>query len=126
MVWDMNVRQALMEEQFEELGIRVEEAQVKEMIGEKWQIILISLTKQECLTKTNLREYVATLKSTSPQAYQQWLDYENNLAEAAREQIYLNLVRAGVGATLLEGEQAYRFANDNVDMEFVQIPYYFH
>ena len=33
------------------------------------------------------------------------------------------MVAAGVGATLTEGEQAYRFENDNIDMKFVQIPY---
>lgn len=123
MVWDLNVRRALIEEQLEELGIRVEEAQVKEMLRQEMGNNPNFVNEAGMFDENRLREYVATLKSTSPQAYQQWLDYENNIAESAREQIYLNLVRAGVGATLLEGEQAYRFANDNVDMEFVQIPY---
>lgn len=70
-----------------------------------------------------LQEYVANLKATSPEAYQQWVSYEDNIAESARENIYYNMVRAGVGATSMEGEQAYRFANDNIDMKFVQIPY---
>ena len=122
-VWEMNVRRALMQEQFEELGIRVEEAQVKEMLRRDLGNNPNFTNEAGVFDEARLREYVATLKSTSPQAYQQWLDYETNLAETAREQIYLNLVRAGVGATLLEGEQAYRFANDNVDMEFVQIPF---
>ncbi len=123
MVWDLNVRRALMEEQFEELGIRVEEAQVKEMLRQEMGSNPNFINEAGVFDENRLREYVATLKSTSPQAYQQWVDYENNIAESAREQIYLNLVRAGVGATLLEGEQSYRFANDNVDLEFVQIPY---
>lgn len=123
MVWDLNVRRALMEEQFEELGIRVEEAQVKEMLRQEMGSNPNFTNEAGMFDENRLREYVATLKSTSPQAYQQWVDYENNIAESAREQIYLNLVRAGVGATLLEGEQAYRFANDNVDLEFVQVPY---
>lgn len=122
-VWEMNVRRALMQEQFEELGIRVEEAQVREMMRRELQGNPNFTNDAGVFEEARLREYVATLKSTSPQAYQQWLDFENNLAETAREQIYLNLVRAGVGATLLEGEQAYRFAIDNVDMQFVQIPY---
>jgi peptidyl-prolyl cis-trans isomerase D len=119
----MNVRRALMEEQFEELGIRVEEAQVKEMLKRDMGNNPNFTNEAGMFDENRLREYVATLKSTSPQAYQQWIDYETGIAESAREQIYLNLVRAGVGATLLEGEQAYRFANDNVDFEFVQIPY---
>lgn len=123
MVWDMNVRRALLQEQFEELGIRVEEAQVKEMLRREMGNNPNFTNEAGMFDENKLREYVATLKSTSPQAYQQWLDYETSVGETAREQIYLTLVRAGVGATLLEGEQAYRFANDNVDMEFVQVPY---
>ena len=122
-VWEMNVRRALMQEQFEELGIRVEEAQVKEMMRRELANNPNFTNEAGVFDEAKLREYVATIQSTSPQAYQQWLDYENNLAEAAREQIYLNLVKAGVGATLLEGEQAYKFTSDNLDMEFVQIPY---
>ncbi|MGI0105288.1 peptidylprolyl isomerase [Salinimicrobium sp. WS361] len=122
-VWEMNVRRTLMQEQFEELGIRVEEAQVKEMMRRELANNPNFTNEAGVFDEAKLREYVATLRSTSPQAYQQWLDFETSLAETAREQIYLNLVRAGVGATLLEGEQAYRFTNDNVDMEFVHIPY---
>lgn len=123
MVWDLNVRQALLEEQFEELGIRVEEAQVKEMMRREMGSNPNFTNEAGMFDENKLREYIATLKTTSPEAYQQWISFENNIAESAREEIYLNLVRAGVGATLLEGEQAYRFANDNVDMEFVNIPY---
>lgn len=123
MVWDMSVNQALLEEQFEELGIRVEEAQVRELLRREMGNNPNFTNEAGMFDENKLREYVATLKSTSPQAYQQWLDYEASVAEAAREEIYFNLVRAGVGATLAEGELAYKFANDNVDLEFVQIPY---
>ena len=123
MVWDMNVRQALLEEQFEELGIRVEEAQVKEMMRREMGSNPNFTNEAGVFDENKLREYIATLKTTSPQAYEQWIAFENNIGESAREEIYLNLVRAGVGATLLEGEQAYRFANDNVDLQFVNIPY---
>ena len=122
-VWEMNVRRALMQEQFEELGIRVEEAQVREMMRRELGSNPTFTNEAGVFDEAKLREYVATIKSTSPQAYQQWLDFETNIAETAREQIYLNLIKAGVGATLLEGEQAYKFANDNVDIQFVQIPY---
>ena len=122
-VWDMNVRELVLEEQFEELGIRVEEAQVKELLREQLAGNPTFSNEAGMFDENRLREYVATLKSTSPEAYQQWVDFENSVAKAARENIYFNLVRAGVTATLLEGEQAYRHANDNVDMNFVQIPY---
>lgn len=123
MVWDMNVRQALLEEQFDELGIRVEEAQVKALLREELGQDPNFTNEAGMFDERKLREYVASIKATSPQAYQQWLDFENSVAKSAREDIYFNMVRAGVGATLTEGEQAYRFANDNVSFDFVQLPY---
>lgn len=122
-VWDMNVRRALLEEQFEELGIRVEEAQLKRMLRTELANNPNFTNEAGMFDENKLREYIATLKTTSPQAYQQWLDYETSVAKGAREDIYFNLVRAGIGATLLEGEQAYRFANDNVDLRFVNVPF---
>lgn len=123
MVWDMNVRQAVLEQQFEELGLRVEEAQVKELLRREMGSNPNFTNEAGMFDENKLREYVATLKSTSPQAYQQWLDYETSVGKSAREEIYFNLIKAGVGATLAEGKLAYKFANDNVDMEFVNIPY---
>ncbi|MGB7843289.1 MAG: peptidylprolyl isomerase [Salinimicrobium sp.] len=123
MVWELKVRQALLEEQFDELGIRVEEAQVKNMVAKQMANNPNFLNDAGMFDENKLKEYIATLKTTSPQAYQQWLDFENSVSKSAREQIYFNLVRAGVTATLLEGEQVYRFANDNVDLKYVNIPF---
>lgn len=122
-VFDMNVRRVVLQEQFEELGIRVEEAQVKQMLRQQLAGNPTFSNEAGMFDENRLREYVSTLRSTSPVAYQQWVDFENSVAETAKENIYFNLIRAGVTATLLEGEQVYRHANDNVDMKFVQIPY---
>ncbi|WP_424495219.1 peptidylprolyl isomerase [Salinimicrobium sp. GXAS 041] len=123
MVWDLNVRQAVLEEQFEELGIRIEEAQLKRMMRQELATNPNFTNEAGMFDENRLREYVATLKATSPAAYQQWLDFENSVGKAAREDIYFNMVRAGLSATLTEGEQVYRRSNDNVDLSFVQIPY---
>ena len=123
MVWDLNVRQAVLEEQFEELGIRIEEAQLRRMMRQELATNPNFTNEAGVFDENRLREYVATLKATSPAAYQQWLDFENSIAKAAREDIYFNMVRAGLSATLTEGEQVYRRSNDNVDLRFVQIPY---
>ncbi len=122
-VWDFKLREALLEEQFEELGIDVGEAQVRRMLAMQLGDNPNFVDQAGVFDNMRLQEYVANLKATSPEAYQQWVSYENSVAESARENIYYNLVRAGVGATLLEGEQAYRLENDNVDLRFVQVPY---
>ncbi len=122
-VWEFKLRETLLEEQFEELGIQVGEAQVRRMLALQLGNNPNFTNQAGMFDNMRLQEYVANLRAASPEAYRQWVDYENSVAESARENIYFNLVRAGVGATLLEGEQAYRLENDNVDLRFVQIPY---
>lgn len=123
MVWNMNVRQALLEGQFEELGIEVGEAQIKEALRRQLATNPNFLNEAGMFDENKLEEYVATLKATSPEAFQQWVNFETSVAEAAREDIYFNLVRAGLLATVAEGEELYNFENASVDLEFVDIPY---
>ncbi|HZJ35494.1 MAG TPA: SurA N-terminal domain-containing protein, partial [Gillisia sp.] len=122
-VWDMKLREVILKEEFEKLGIKVGEAQVKDMLRLQLAKNPNFLNEAGLYDNNKLQEYVANLKATSPEAYQQWIDYENSIAESARENIYYNLIRAGVGATLLEGEQAYHLENDNINLEYVQIPF---
>ncbi len=122
-VWEFQLRESLLEEQFEELGIQVGEAQVKRLLRMQLSNNPNFTNEAGMFDESRLQEYVANLRATSPEAYQQWVTYENSIAQSARENIYFNLVRAGVGATLVEGEQAYRMENDNVDLRFVQVPY---
>ena len=69
-----------------------------------------------------MQEYVASIKA-NPVAYQQWIDYKRSLGKGALEQTYLNMIKAGVGATLKEGELAYKMENDVVDIKYVQLPF---
>ena len=122
-VWDMKLREVMLMEEFDKLGIDVGEAQVRIALRQQLAGNPNFTNEAGMFDDNRLQEYVANLRATSPQAYQQWVAFENSIAESARENIYYNLVRAGVGATLLEGEQMYRLENDNVDIRFVQVPY---
>src|SRR5699024_1317244 len=68
-------------------------------------------------------EFIADLKANNPMGYEQWKMQEDVLINASKEQSYFNLIKAGVGATLKEGELAYHLENDKVDIKYVQIPY---
>ncbi|HET8885881.1 MAG TPA: peptidylprolyl isomerase [Salinimicrobium sp.] len=122
-VWEERIKQMVLEEELDELGIQVEQSQIKQLLAERLQGNPNFVDEEGFFDENRLQEYVATIKSTSPAAYQQWLDFENSVAQSAREQIYINMVMAGMGSTLKEGERAYRLANDKVDLEFVQIPF---
>ena len=70
-----------------------------------------------------VQEYIANVKATNPTAYQQWLDYENNLKSGALQTTYYNMIKAGMRSTLSEGEQEYRYQNDKINMQYVYVPY---
>jgi len=55
--------------------------------------------------------------------YQNWLQTEKSIIQLAKEQTYFNLIKAGVGATLKEGELDYKLANDKVDIQYVRVPF---
>lgn len=122
-VWDQEVRNAVFEEQFEDLGIRVGEDQINQLLEESLANNPTFQNEAGVFDKAKMHEYVANIKATSPQAYQQWLDYRVSVAEGAKENLYLNMIKAGVGSTLKEGELIYKMENDKVDIKYVQIPF---
>ena len=122
-IWDQKLRQVILEEEVEKLGIRAGEAQVTELVKTQMAGNPNFSNEAGMFDENRLREYVANLKETSPQAYEQWQQFTSNLAGTAKLNAYYNMVAAGVGATLLEGEQAYKLQNDNINMKFVQVPY---
>ena len=122
-VWEQRLRELIVEEELEKLGIRAEQAQIRQMIRMQMGNNPAFTNEAGMFDENAVREYVASIKASSPEAYDQWLRFEENLANTARQNTYFNMVSAGVGATLLEGEQAYRLENDNIDLKFVQIPY---
>ncbi len=122
-VWNQEVRQVVFEEQFEELGIKIGEEQVNELLEESLVNNPTFQNEAGVFDKAKMQEYVANIKATSPQAYQQWIDYEASISKTAIEQTYLTMIKAGVGSTLKEGELAYKMENDNVDIKYVQLPF---
>ncbi|MFL1894964.1 peptidylprolyl isomerase [Aquimarina sp. 2-A2] len=122
-VWNQEVREVLFDEQFEELGIQVGEDEVNILVQESLANNPTFQNEAGVFDKAKLQEYVANVKATSPEAYQQWLDYEASVSKGAKEEAYLNMIKAGVGATLSEGELAYKMENDKVDIKYVQLPY---
>ncbi len=122
-VWDQKLREVILEEELEKLGIRAGEAQITNLVRSQMAGNPNFVNEAGMFDENRLREYVANLRESSPQAYEQWQQFTSNLGKTARMNTYYNMVSAGVGATLLEGEQAYRMQNDNINMKFVQLPY---
>ncbi len=122
-VWDMTLQEKLIEEQLEKAGIRVGEQQFDNALREVYAGNPNFSNEAGMFDKAVLKEYVANLQATSPQAFQQWEAMEDRIEDQAKRQIYYNMIRAGVGATLVEGKQAYLMENESVDLKYVLVPY---
>lgn len=124
-VWNQEVRNIVMEQQFEELGINIEKDQILNVVKANPGISSNPNFQNEAgvFDEGKFIEFIADLKANNPMGYEQWKMQEDVLINASKEQSYFNLIKAGVGATLKEGELAYHLENDKVDIKYVQIPY---
>ncbi|MDO7171981.1 SurA N-terminal domain-containing protein [Mariniflexile sp. AS56] len=122
-VFEQEVRQAIMENQFEKLGISVEKDQMRDLLKTTLATSPEFLNEAGMFDENKLNEYIANLKETSAEGYQGWINYEKSIAANALQQNYFNMVRAGLTATLKEGELEHKLDGNKVDVQFVQIAY---
>jgi peptidyl-prolyl cis-trans isomerase D len=122
-VWDQEVRQAVMETQFEELGISVEKDQMRDLLKTALATSPEFLNEVGLFDENKLNEYIANLKETSSEGYLGWINYEKQLASNALQQNYFNMVKAGLTGTLAEGKLEHKLESNKVDIEFVQVPF---
>jgi len=122
-VYEAEVRQAVMETQFEKLGLNVGRQQMRDLLRANLQSSPQFLNEDGVYDESKLNAYIANLKETSPEAYAQWVNYEENVSAGALQQTYFNLVKAGTTATLAEGALEHKLEGDKVDIKFVQVPY---
>lgn len=122
-IWDQEVRKAVMETQFEALGLSVEKDQMKDLLKQALATTPQFQNEAGLFDENKLNEYIINLKETSPQRYQDWIAYEESLADNALQQNYFDLVKAGLTGTLEEGKLEHKLQGSKVDVKFVQIPY---
>lgn len=123
-VWEQEINRVVLEEQYEGLGIEVGRDRTQELLKQALQNDTRFQDSDGFFSEGKMQEFIATLRdSQNPNDYQSWLNFEESLRDQEKQNIYYNLVKTGVGATLKDGEVAYRLDNNNVDIEFVQVPY---
>lgn len=124
-VWDQEVRNAILGEQFEDLGIDIEQDQIMNYIKTlpSYSQSPQFLNQNGIFDENKFRQFIADLKVNSPAQYNIWLQDEASIIQNAKQQTYFNLIKAGVGATLKEGELDYKLANDKIDLKYVRIPF---
>ncbi|MET1258958.1 peptidylprolyl isomerase [Flagellimonas sp. DF-77] len=123
-IFDQEVRKELLNQQFEDLGIAIESDQIVEFVKTTGYAQIPDFQDENGIFNAEIfKNAIADWKINDPLRYDAWLQDEKNIMQAAKEQMYFNLIKAGVGATLAEGEFDYRLANDKVDLQYVRVPY---
>ncbi|MBU2939181.1 SurA N-terminal domain-containing protein [Lacinutrix sp. C3R15] len=122
-VWNQEVRQAVMQTQFDALGFTVEKDQMRDLLKTSLAGNTDFQNEAGLFDENKMNEYIANLKETSAVAYQQWIDYEEGIAANALSQNYTNMVKAGMVGTLAEGELQHKLEGEQVDIKFVQVPF---
>ncbi len=124
-VWEREVRNELLNQQYEKLGLNVEKDQILNVIKANPAFASNPNFQNEAgvFDEQKVIDFVRELKTTSPAGYQQWQAQEDALINASKENSYFNLIKAGVGTTIKEGEVAYHLENDKIDIKYVQVPY---
>jgi len=123
-VYDQEVRSAILNQQFEKLGIDVESDQIVDFIKNTGYAQDPSFQDENGVFNPQVfKATIADWKETNPMLYDNWLEIEKQIMQSAKEQIYFNLIKAGSGATLAEGKFDYELANANIDFQYVRVPY---
>jgi peptidyl-prolyl cis-trans isomerase D len=132
LVYDREIRKAVFNTQYEALGLSVERDKMRSLLEQSVNSYEEFKNEDGVYDENKLNEFIANLKEFpnevsnlggTPINYAAWTNFESNVAESGKEQTYFNMVKAGIMATLTDGELDYRLENDQVDIKYVQIPF---
>ena len=125
-IWQRELRNTLMQQQVDELGITISGDQLKETLSNALANDPTFQDENGYYSEAKLIAYERSLDANTPQARsakQDWIDYLERTRQSIVQNNYLAMVRGGFVSTLAEGEQQYRFENDKINIEYVHIPY---
>ncbi|WP_298782415.1 peptidylprolyl isomerase [uncultured Polaribacter sp.] len=124
-VWNNILRKKIYKNQLSKAGISIGEADV-------WnEVVNASFVQNDpryqneagLFDETKFKQFLATEKDGKTQLWAQWSNYMNQVRDNAERNTYNNLVTAGLGASLKEGEAEYLIDNTKLNAQFVQVPF---
>ncbi len=124
-VWDNIVRKKIYQNQLSEAGITVGEADVWNELINAPSVNNNPQFQNEAglFDETKFKQFLADTKSNNDQMWSAWSNYMNQIRDNAERNTYNNLVTAGLGASLKEGEFQYFVDNTKLNTQFVFVPY---
>lgn len=126
--WEALIAEKAFRQQFEELGIKVTDDEVVDMV----QGANISPEIQQAFTnpetgefdKNQLITYLQNIKNMPPQQQMQWYMFEQTLRPARARIKYENLLLKSDYVTTVEAQREHKNQNAVAEIKYLYIPYY--
>lgn len=125
LVWNQVLRNTIFNQEFEKLGIDAGKDQLEQIISSDEAVINNPNFQNEAgfFDFGIFTDYIAQLKVQEPAAYENWKAQEQSIINVAKQRIYLDLIKSSGGMTEAEARTLYHFENDNINIEYLQIPF---
>jgi len=126
MTWDKMIKEAVLNNEFEKLGIDVPQDRIHELVTQNPSIKKAFTNQQGVFDENALNDYIDQIykaQKSNSDLYDQWKNFENSLLETEKEKIYTNLIKAAINPTINEGKWFYHYENDAVDFRYAAVPY---
>src|SRR5210317_2620611 len=125
LVWNQALRNTIFDQEFKKLGIDAGKDQLEQIISSDEAVINNPSFQNEAgfFDFGIFTDYIAQLRVQQPAAYENWKAQEQSIIGVAKQRIYFDLIKASAGITEAEAKSMYHFENDNINIQYVQIPY---
>lgn len=125
LVWNQALRNTIFNQEFEKLGIDAGKDQLEQIISSDEAVINNPNFQNEAgfFDFGIFTDYIAQLSVQEPAAYENWKAQEQSIINVAKQRIYLDLIKSSGGMTEAEARTLYHFENDNINIEYLQIPF---
>ena len=125
LVWNQALRNTIFNQEFEKLGIDAGKDQLEQIISSDEAVINNPNFQNEAgfFDFGIFTDYIAQLRVQEPAAYENWKAQEQSIINVAKQRIYLDLIKSSGGMTEAEARTLYHFENDNINIEYLQIPF---
>ncbi len=125
LVWNQALRNTIFDQEFKKLGIDAGKDQLEQIISSDEAVINNPNFQNEAgfFDFGIFTDYIAQMRIQEPAAYENWKAQEQSIIGVAKQRIYLELIKASGGMTEAEAKALYHFENDNINIEYVQVPF---
>lgn len=131
-VWESELKKLILQSEYEKIGISVEREMMRDLLRNNLSSFADFQNDNSEFDEQILNQFISNLKEISPETielqgslvnYESWNNFENSIASLGLEQLYYNLIDAGIHTSLFEGEESHYNSNDLVDFRYVKIPF---